>query len=120
MYEKSFNPNFTREDLQKELNATNNEYGRDRLNYEMDCFEDNEYRLKTDEELLEFRMGKSYIIPYYKFKLEKEVFEGFIIGACPDYNSVKESTIYFLSKNGFTYEESKKMVTKTKNPYRNW
>lgn len=120
VYEKSFNPNFTREDLQKELNATNNEYERDRLNYEMDCFEDNEYRLKIDKELLGFRMGKSYIIPYYKFMLEKEAFEGFIIGACPDYNSVKESTIYFLSKNGFTYEESKKMVTKTKNPYRNW
>ena len=120
VYEKSFNPNFTRKDLQKELNATNNEYERDRLNYEMDCFEDNEYRLKIDKELLGFRMGKSYIIPYYKFKLEKEDFEGFIIGACPDYNSVKESTIYFLSKNGFTYEESKKMVTKTKNPYRNW
>ena len=120
VYEKSYKPFFSREDLQKELNATNNEYGRDRLNYAMDCFKDNECRLKKDKELLGFRMGKSYIIPYYKFKLEKEAFEGFIIGACPDYNSVKESTIYFLSKNGFTYEESKKMVKKTKNPYRNW
>ncbi|WP_318677773.1 hypothetical protein [Treponema sp.] len=32
----------------------------------------------------------------------------------------KHSLVDILSKNGFTYKESEKMVTKTKNPYRNW
>ena len=67
-----------------------------------------------------FRMGKSMIIPYYKFLFQKDVVSEIVIGACPDRNSVKESTIYFLSKNGFSYEDAKKMVKETKCPYRNW
>lgn len=120
LYEKSFKPDFSKEDLQKELDAEKKESEIDRLNYAMDCFDDNKTRLVEDEKLLDFRMGKSFIIPYYIFKLKKEFFKGFIIGACPDYKSVNESTIYFLSKNGFSYDEAKKLVSKTDNPYRNW
>lgn len=120
LYEKSYKSNFSKEDLQKKLTEEIDENAIERLEYEIDCHSDNENMIKEDNEFLKFRMGKSFIIPYYIFKLKKEYFDGFIIGACPDYNSVRESTIYFLSKNGFTYSEAKKMVSKTDNPYRNW
>lgn len=72
------------------------------------------------DEPVGFRMGKSMIIPYYKFSFQKDVVSEIVIGACPDRDSVKESTAYFLSKNGFSYENAKKMMNETKCPYRNW
>ena len=85
-----------------------------------ESFEDNEVSLRDDREFLNYRMGRSYIIPFFRYKINKKVFKEIIIGTCPDKDSVYESTVYFLSKNGFTYEESKSLTEYTKIPYRNW
>ena len=61
-------------------------------------------------------MGKSLIIPYYEFKIQKKSVKEVIIGACPDMESVKESTSYFLTKHGL----KNNLLVETKNPYRNW
>lgn len=77
-------------------------------------------RDSDNAEQCNFRMGKSFIIPYFKFHFEKSCFKEFIIGACPDKESVKESTIYFLSKKGFSYSKAEDIIKFTNNPYRNW
>ena len=120
VYEKSYAPNFTQEDLHRKLENAKTPDEREHVEYDMDCYEANEARLKEDEKLLGFRMGKSLIIPYFKFALKNEFFKEFIIGACPDRDSLRESTLYFLSKNGFTRSVAEAMVSHTENPYRNW
>lgn len=71
---------------------------------------------KQKKDFINFRMGKSLIIPYYEFKIQKKSVKEVIIGACPDMESVKESTSYFLTKHGL----KNNLLVETKNPYRNW
>lgn len=120
IYEKSIEPNFTKEDLEKQYEETDNDSEKERISYYEDCFDDNETRLNEDKKLLDFRIGKSMIVPYYKFSFDKDIVDEVIIGPCPDGNSVKESTVYFLSKIDFSYEKAKNMVKNTECPYRSW
>lgn len=120
IYEKSIEPNFTKEDLKKQYEETDNDSEKERISYDEDCFVDNETRCNEDKKLLDFRIGRSVIVPYYKFSFDKDIVDEVIIGSCPDGNSVRESTVYFLSKIGFSYEKAKCMVQNTACPYRSW
>lgn len=120
LYEKSFAPNFTKQDIEDALEEAKDSGERERLEYLEESFEDNEVSLRDDREFLNYRMGRSYIIPFFRYKINKKVFKEIIIGTCPDKDSVYKSTVYFLSKNDFTYEESKSLIEYTKIPYRNW
>lgn len=120
IYEKSIEPDFTKEDLKKQYEETDNDSEKDRISDEEDRFDDNETRRDEDEEFLDFRIGRSMIVPYYKFSFDKDIIDEVIIGPCPDGNYVKESTVYFLSKIGFSYEKAKSMVQNTECPYRSW
>nr|MBP3281477.1 DUF2971 domain-containing protein [Treponema sp.] len=121
VYEKSVkSASIDKKALEEKYNNTNDPYEKAEIGNELDDYEFNEGRLKEDEKLLDFRMGKSFIVPFFKFSLKEEFFREFFIGACPDKESVMESTLYFLSKNGFSFETAKKMTKYTSNPYRNW
>lgn len=120
IYEKSVKPNFTKDDVERNIAEAKNEVEEAMAEYEEDCFYDNETRLKEDKLLLNFRMGTSFIVPYFKFHFEIDTLKEIISGACPDKESVRESTVYFLSKNGFSYKKAEKMISHTNNPYRNW
>lgn len=121
VYEKSVKPeSIDRNLLENKYNNTTDSYEKEWLGNKLDDYDFNEARLIEDKELLDFRMGKSFIVPFFKFSLKEEFFREFFIGACPDKESVMESTLYFLSKNGFSFETAKKMTKYTSNPYRNW
>lgn len=120
IYEKSVEPDFTKEDLKKQYEETDNDSEKERISYDEECFDDNETRRNEDKDFLGFRIGRSVIVPYYKISCKKDVVDEVIIGPCPDGNSVKESTVYFLSKIGFSYEKAKSMVQNTACPYRSW
>lgn len=120
LYEKSFETKFSRSDLETDLENAENESEQKLIEYEIEEYENNQGRLKEDKELLNYRLGNSFIVPYYKFKFNTDCITKVTIGACPDKESVTESTIFILAQNGFSCENVKNMVTVTEIPYRNW
>lgn len=118
LYEKSVEPKFSKNDLEEKLKNAENESERKRIEHEIEEYEDNLGRLKEDEELLNYRFGNSFIIPYHKFKFNTDCITKVTIGACPDKESVEESTIYFLQQVGFKNADS--IVVSSEIPFRCW
>ena len=118
LYEKSVEPKFSKNDLEEKLKNAENESERKRIEHEIEEYEDNLGRLKEDEELLNYRFGNSFIIPYHKFKFNTDCITKVTIGACPDKESVEESTIYFLQQVAFKNGDS--IVVSSEIPFRCW
>ena len=105
-------------DLNEKLENAQNESEQECIEYEIEEYENNQGRLKEDKELLNYRLGNSFIVPYYKFKFSTDCITKVTIGACPDKESVEESTKYFLHQIGFKNADS--IVKLSEIPFRPW
>lgn len=119
IHENSYKPLFSREELEEKLDNSKNDFEKEMYEDQLDMYDFNKGRIKEDSEIIDFNVGKSMIIPHYKLSIPLNIISEIMIGACPDRESVKESIVYLLSKNGFS-KNTNNMVTETACPYRNW
>ena len=74
IYEKSVEPDFSKEDLKNQYEETDNDSEKERISYDEECFDDNKTRCKEDKDLLNFRIGRSVIVPYVLPKVNLDFF----------------------------------------------
>lgn len=84
--------------------------------------DENEWRLiihlnKNQYEKISFRKGKSYIVPFYKQKINANCIDGVVIGSCPNLQIQHQATKYFLSKQKGIGEIQ---IYRSSIPFRNW
>lgn len=116
--ENSFTPVDSKKELEEELENQTCNYLKDNIKKEIEQFDRNLKSFLVNMNLIDFRMGDSFIIPYHKFKFNTDCITKVIIGACPDKDSVEESTIYFLQQVGFKNADS--IVVSSEIPFRSW